>query len=355
MQRYLLFDSGCSICTDIAASIEEESNGWLEARSLRDPAMKVLLDRAKPSWQWEPALLEVDQEAIRIFTGLKLRMKIAVGLGLRRSWRIALLVQQANLSQEERKQFFSSPRRRFLAGMGAVVGTTILSAPHVSAQSSIQQNLVRELDGLDADTFISLAQKSPTLTAFQQQLQRDLGATFTLRMDKATAIEVGTPNADKTVVVRFAIDGGTEDSVFSIIYDKMSLTETNHVYAVYQILDNKNIMAYTRNGHQNEALNIVIDNNGQLIRVTTQNGKDITPTEQVNSFFDCFSCCFSAAGVSQAVIVVASIACGILCSTGPGCIACLAGLALFSSSILNFCGSQCIVQRIDCCSTRCVF
>ena len=35
MQRYLLFDSGCSKCTEIAREVEQATHGWLEARSLR--------------------------------------------------------------------------------------------------------------------------------------------------------------------------------------------------------------------------------------------------------------------------------------------------------------------------------
>jgi hypothetical protein len=67
MQRYLLFDSGCSVCTRLAEDIERASDGWLMARSLRDPEMKVLLDIARPGWRWEPTLLEVADGQPRIF------------------------------------------------------------------------------------------------------------------------------------------------------------------------------------------------------------------------------------------------------------------------------------------------
>ncbi len=63
MRRYLLFDSGCSKCTEIAQAVEQAAQGWLEARSLRDPAMQRLLDAARPDWRWEPTSLEVWEEA----------------------------------------------------------------------------------------------------------------------------------------------------------------------------------------------------------------------------------------------------------------------------------------------------
>jgi hypothetical protein len=49
MERYLLFDPGCSVCTELAESIEQEARGWLKAESLRKPAMRKLLKEAKPN------------------------------------------------------------------------------------------------------------------------------------------------------------------------------------------------------------------------------------------------------------------------------------------------------------------
>ncbi len=48
MPRYLLFDSGCSKCMEIARDVEQATQGWLEARSLRDPGMQSLLAQARP-------------------------------------------------------------------------------------------------------------------------------------------------------------------------------------------------------------------------------------------------------------------------------------------------------------------
>ncbi len=72
MKRYLLFDAGCPACTRVARAIERESNGWLTARSLHDPKMQALLRKARPEWRWEPTLLEVDSEHVRVFTGLNI-------------------------------------------------------------------------------------------------------------------------------------------------------------------------------------------------------------------------------------------------------------------------------------------
>ena len=84
MQHYLLFDSGCQTCSSLAQLVADESQGWLEIRSLREPAMQELLNRARPGWKWEPTLLALDGAQVDVFTGLSLRIQMVRGLGLRR-------------------------------------------------------------------------------------------------------------------------------------------------------------------------------------------------------------------------------------------------------------------------------
>lgn len=48
MKRYLLFDSGCSLCSKLARNIERIAEGWLVAHSLNDRSMQALLKEAKP-------------------------------------------------------------------------------------------------------------------------------------------------------------------------------------------------------------------------------------------------------------------------------------------------------------------
>jgi len=60
MESYLLFDSGCSLCSSIARKVEDVTAGKLVARSLRDPDVRSILDEVNPGWRWEPMLLEVN-------------------------------------------------------------------------------------------------------------------------------------------------------------------------------------------------------------------------------------------------------------------------------------------------------
>jgi hypothetical protein len=57
--RYLLFDSGCSTCTEIAQAVEKETEGWMTVRSLREASVQKTLDKARPGWSWEPTFLEI--------------------------------------------------------------------------------------------------------------------------------------------------------------------------------------------------------------------------------------------------------------------------------------------------------
>lgn len=87
MERYLVFDGGCTACTGLAQVIEHETDGWLMTRSLRDSAMTAVLDEVRPGWRWEPTLVEVEGTRTRVYTGIQMRSRLLVGLGLRRAVR----------------------------------------------------------------------------------------------------------------------------------------------------------------------------------------------------------------------------------------------------------------------------
>ena len=61
-------------------------------RSLRDPEVQARLDRARPGWRWEPMLVEIEGERVRIFAGLSLRARLVQILGPVRALRVAQAV-----------------------------------------------------------------------------------------------------------------------------------------------------------------------------------------------------------------------------------------------------------------------
>lgn len=118
MERYLLFDSGCSLCNTLAQDIECESKGWLKARSLRDPELHTQLDRVSPGWHWEPMLMEVRGDQTRIFAGIQLRWKLLSGLGPRRMWNVVQVISRATVSTTE----VDLARRRLFKRGAALLG-----------------------------------------------------------------------------------------------------------------------------------------------------------------------------------------------------------------------------------------
>ncbi|WP_448605331.1 hypothetical protein [Thermoflexus hugenholtzii] len=91
-ERYLLFDSGCAVCTALAREVEALSGGRLGVRSLREPEVQALLNQACPGWRWEPMLVEIEGERVRVWAGLSLRARLVQVLGPIRALRVAQTV-----------------------------------------------------------------------------------------------------------------------------------------------------------------------------------------------------------------------------------------------------------------------
>jgi len=122
MERYVLFDSGCLVCSGLAQEIEQAAGGWLSVRSLRSAEVQRHLDRAAPDWKWEPMLLELEGEQASVHRGVDMRLRIAAGVGPRRAWAIAKLVQQAGQALTGTQD----GRRSFLKGSAGVMAGVVL-------------------------------------------------------------------------------------------------------------------------------------------------------------------------------------------------------------------------------------
>jgi len=124
MQRTLLFDSGCALCTGLARAIEREADGWLIARSLQEPDIRALLDTARPGWTWAPTLLEERDGDVRAFTGAALQARLVAGLGPRRALRVARLVRGATRPHSAA----ATGRRTFLKRAGVAIAGIALGS-----------------------------------------------------------------------------------------------------------------------------------------------------------------------------------------------------------------------------------
>jgi len=61
-------------------------------RSLREPEVQARRNPARPGWRWEPMLVEIEGERVRVFTGLAVRWRLVQVLGPVRALRVAQAV-----------------------------------------------------------------------------------------------------------------------------------------------------------------------------------------------------------------------------------------------------------------------
>jgi hypothetical protein len=90
-ERYLLFDGGCSVCAALAREVEALSGGRLGVRSLREPEVQAMRNQAHPNWRWEPMLVEIEGERVRVLAGLSLRARLVQVLGPAQALRVTQL------------------------------------------------------------------------------------------------------------------------------------------------------------------------------------------------------------------------------------------------------------------------
>ncbi len=69
------------MCAALAREVEARSGGRLGVRSLREPEVQAMLNRAKPGWRWELMFLVIEGERIRVFMGLAMRWRLVQILG----------------------------------------------------------------------------------------------------------------------------------------------------------------------------------------------------------------------------------------------------------------------------------
>lgn len=164
VERYLLFDSGCTTCSRLATAIEKESGGRIILRSLHELDIQLMLMNTRPGWKWEPTLLEVNGDQVRAFTGLAMRGRLIATLGLRKALRIACLVYQAGVPLAG----VDLERRKVLKSSGALLAGVFL-APSFKLLANTQPTKYTHtrtsgptipVRGAEAETFIARALKN---------------------------------------------------------------------------------------------------------------------------------------------------------------------------------------------------
>lgn len=122
MKCYLLFDSGCTRCSELAKQIEAETEGRLAIHSLRSRPIIDFLAANFPNWSWQPTLLERHGDDARIYTGLWMRLRLLRLLGPRRWLKVIYIVRRSGVSLVGTDVY----RRRLLKAGTIVASSTVL-------------------------------------------------------------------------------------------------------------------------------------------------------------------------------------------------------------------------------------
>lgn len=212
MRRYLLFDSGCTVCSNLARNVESRSNDFLSAQSLTDPEMQDLLKQANPEWQWVPTLLEVKDGVCKAFTGISLRVRLLYVLGPRRSWQIARLVSRSQgtpiVRGVTRKNFFKQAG----AAVAGVTGLTVFSTSPAAAKEQTGVKSVEDLPGHYA--------RREGVAAYSKGMEK-VGADLRVQFTHANPAKSGTLVADEVTHSKSSFQLVRNDNtVLSVVFDK---------------------------------------------------------------------------------------------------------------------------------------
>lgn len=136
--NFLLFDTTCPACTNVARRLRELDVHDLSVRSLHDPEIVEVFQSTGTPVPNKPALVHIGgPETLTVYTGLAMRMRLARMLGARRAAEIVGLAAaevQAHVARRTEDKRWS--RRRLLGGAAGATGALVFGAALPSAAAS---------------------------------------------------------------------------------------------------------------------------------------------------------------------------------------------------------------------------
>lgn len=366
MKRYLLFDSACATCTDIAKDVSEVSLGKISHRSLRDPRVSLMLDEISSEWQWEPMLLITDDfgKPQKLIRGIMLKMEFVRVLGLKSAITLYKKIRP-QLIDTAKSDVDVYGRRQLLKQAGGVaVGAITLSAIPKSLkadENSFQTFLpftsnptgeatsntgsgFQPLSAAEVEHYVNKAKADDATHSFQEKLSREF-PSLTLQQNKHQVYVID----DQVVIVNFEVDSPAGYSLFELRYNKETdeLIETHSLLAEYDTNKNINARTYVNGKVQT---NVTVSESGDLLGgvVASANGT-ITKVNELSAAAippvccPCLTDCLAAFGVPIWVITMVGAICAIwcACSAGVGCLVCLVGVVYVMYVIAFMCVMHC--------------
>lgn len=277
--RSLLFDAGCSICSDIAQQAEAEAGGWLRVRALQDEEMRALLAQAAPNHGRRPALVTQEDGRVTVDVGWTMLAKLAMGLGLRRSWRLLRRLHEAG----PRPQASESAARRHLLrafGGGTLATLSAVVSAHPDKETADEATL---LTNEAHDAALSAVRGEAQVQVAEQQL---LAQGFLPSTESAVILRSG--QGDQLTMVFYPDAAGRPDRAGVMVHERASDGTTRVLAEVLQA-DPKGLFdadGRYRQGALQTATSLRIAENGGVVVPTSASAY--------------FSCMFGCLGLTCA-------------------------------------------------------
>jgi hypothetical protein len=131
------FDAGCMTCSELAKRVEEKVGDQLEIRDLRDPDVtRWIEDALGQDAPWGPTLIELSENRVKAWTGLRMGLALSWRLGIRDTWRVMKALGASEDSDQVPTLAGSGfNRAEFLRGLGgAVFALSVLSGTDIFAR-----------------------------------------------------------------------------------------------------------------------------------------------------------------------------------------------------------------------------
>lgn len=130
---FLGFDASCRTCADLAGSVSDASNGYINTVSLHAPVVASWRAQALgPDAPWLPTLFRINGNRVEAWTGKRMVARMARLLGPRRAWQLAEALGAAsapmNPPSVDEVRF---GRRKALVGLSGIAAGLILASSGV--------------------------------------------------------------------------------------------------------------------------------------------------------------------------------------------------------------------------------
>lgn len=210
--RSLLFDAGCSLCTDIAQKAEAEARGWLRVKPLQDQGMRALLASHSQSLERRPTLVTQDGDRVTVDTGWTMLIKLVLGVGPWRCWRLLRCLTEARPQPEESAP---SARRYLLRAFGGGTLATLTTAV-MANPSTESENEATLLDNEAHDAAIIAVRGEAHAQIAEQQL---LGLGFLPSTENAVVLK--SKLGDQLTMVFYPDASGRPDRAGVMVHERL--------------------------------------------------------------------------------------------------------------------------------------